>query len=105
MITPLEVGLKLYTHDDSNSIDVTLYNQLVGSLIYLTTTQTNIYFIVNMVSLFMEEPKELHWKEAKRILRYLCGTIGYGLVYISTKYFRMNGYTDLDWEGCMDEKK
>jgi hypothetical protein len=36
--TPLEVGLKLYGHDDSNSVDVTLYRQLVESLIYLTTT-------------------------------------------------------------------
>ena len=35
--TPLEVGLNLYRHDDSKSVDVTLYRQLVGSLIYLTT--------------------------------------------------------------------
>eukprot|EP00253_Pinus_taeda_P026427 PITA_26427 len=40
--TPLDVGLKLYKHDDSNSVDVTLYHQLVGSLIYLTTTQPDI---------------------------------------------------------------
>jgi hypothetical protein len=36
--TPLEVGLKLYGHDDSKSFDITLYRQLVGYLIYLTTT-------------------------------------------------------------------
>jgi hypothetical protein len=68
--TPLEVGLKLYGHDDSNPVDVTLYRQLVGSLIYLTTTRPDISFAVNMVSRFMSEPKELHWKAIKRILRY-----------------------------------
>jgi len=95
-VTPLEVGLKLYGHDESSSIDVTLYHQLVGSLIYLTTTQPNIYFTVSMVLIFMAEPNELHWKVAKRISRYLHGTIGYGLVYRSIEYFKLIGYTDSD---------
>jgi hypothetical protein len=38
-------------------------------------------------------------------LRYLRGTIGYGLIYISTKYFKLIGYTDSDWAGCMDDRK
>jgi hypothetical protein len=103
--TPLEVGSKLYGHDDSKSIDITLYHQLVGSLIYLTTTQPDISFAVSMVSRFMSNPKEIHWKEAKRILRYLRGTIGYGLIYRSTEDFRLIGYTDSDWAGCMDDRK
>jgi hypothetical protein len=49
-----------------------------------------------MVLRFMLEHEELHWKEIKRILRYLRGIVGYGLVYISTKYLRLIGYTDLD---------
>ena len=97
--TPLEVGLKLYGHNDSNLVDVTLYRQLVGSLIYLTTTRPDISFAVSIVSRFMSNPKEIHWKEVKRILRYLHGTIGYDLIYRSTKYFRLIGYTDSDWAG------
>jgi hypothetical protein len=42
--TPLEIGLKLYRNDDSNPVDATLYHQLVGSLIYLTTTRPDISF-------------------------------------------------------------
>jgi hypothetical protein len=80
--TPLEVGLKLYGHDDSKSVDITLYRQLVGSLIYLTTTRLDISFAVSMVFRFMSNPKEIHWKAAKRILRYLRGTIGYGLIFM-----------------------
>jgi hypothetical protein len=39
-----------------------LYRQLVGYLIYLTTTWPNISFAVSMVSRFMSNPKEIHWK-------------------------------------------
>ncbi len=65
--TPLYVGLKLYKHDDSNSVDVMLYHKLVGSLIYFTTTQPNISFSINILLIFMEEAKEVHWKETKEI--------------------------------------
>ena len=40
-----------------------------------------------MVSRFMYDPQELHWKTSKINLRYLRGIVGYGLVYKSTKYF------------------
>jgi hypothetical protein len=105
MTTPLDIGLKLYEHDDSKSFDVTLYRQLVGSLIYLTTNRLDISFVVSMVSRFMAEPKELHWKATKRILKYMHGKIGYGLVYRSTKYFRLIGYIDSDWADYMDDRK
>jgi hypothetical protein len=58
-----------------------------------------------MVSIFMPNPKEIHWKETKRILRYLPGTIGYGLVYISIEDYRLIGYTYSYWLGCMDDNK
>jgi hypothetical protein len=60
--TPLEVGLKLYEHDDSKSVDITLYRQLVGSLIYLTTTRSNISSVDSMVSRSVSNPKQIHWK-------------------------------------------
>jgi hypothetical protein len=53
----------------------------------------------------MAEPKELHWEETNNILRYLCGTISYGLVYKATNYFRMIDYKDSNLAGCIDEEK
>jgi len=103
--TPLEVWLKLYIYDESNSVDVALYCQLIGSLIYLTTTLVDISFTVSMVSRFMTEPKELHWKTTKRILKYRHGIIGYGLVYISTKDLTLIGYTNSYWACWMDQRK
>jgi hypothetical protein len=58
-----------------------------------------------MVSIFMLDPWEIHWKETKIILRDLHGTVGYGLVYKSIEDFRVTIYIDLDWESCMDDNK
>eukprot|EP01018_Ginkgo_biloba_P017077 Gb_08424 [translate_table: standard] len=80
--TPMETGTKLSVQDEGVRIDGTLYRQLVGSLIYLTTTRSNIAFAVGIVSRFMAELKQSHWLAAKRILRYLRGTLQYGLEFV-----------------------
>lgn len=69
--TPFLSGFKLEAQCSTPLIDVTLYHQLVGSLIYLTHTLLAISFAVGMVSRFMQEPHELHWKVAKHILHYI----------------------------------
>jgi hypothetical protein len=45
----------------------------------------------------MVEPKHVHWMAAKHMLRYLRGTIGYGLRYVSGGDVKLQGYTDFDW--------
>ena len=68
---------------DSNLIDPTMYCQLIGSLIYLTNTRPDICFVVNALSQFMCEARQIHWIVAKHVLKYLHGTVGYGLRYDS----------------------
>ena len=58
--TLMETGTKLSMQDEGVKIDGTLYKQLVGSLIYLTTTRPDIAFAVGIVSRFMAEPKQSH---------------------------------------------
>ena len=60
-------------------VDPTLYHQLIGSLMYLVNTRSNICFAVNTLSQFMVEPGRVHWVAAKHILQYLQGTVDYGL--------------------------
>ena len=64
---------------DSNSIDPTMYRQLIGSLMYLTNTRPDICFPVNALGQFMCEPRQIHWTSTKHLLRYLCDTVGYDL--------------------------
>eukprot|EP00253_Pinus_taeda_P001646 PITA_01646 len=79
--TPMEPGLKLSAQSSSPLVDETLFRQLVGSLIYLTATRLDINFVVSYISCFMSAPKADHWIAAKRVLRYVCRTLDYGLLY------------------------
>ena len=45
-----------------------------------------------------------HWKAVKHILRYLIGTINYGLLYSRTSSVCL-GYSDSDWGGDLDNRK
>ncbi|XP_038896516.1 uncharacterized mitochondrial protein AtMg00810-like [Benincasa hispida] len=54
---------------------------------------------------FMEEPTATHYKMAKRILRYIKGTIRYGLSYVSSSNFDIVGYCDSDWSSDLDDRK
>uniref|UniRef100_A0A6N2MZF3 Integrase catalytic domain-containing protein n=1 Tax=Salix viminalis TaxID=40686 RepID=A0A6N2MZF3_SALVM len=75
------------------------YQQLVGKLIYLTITRPDITYAVSLVSQFMHAPTDHHLSMVKRILRYLKGTIGRGLVMSRNNHTNVMGYTDSDWAG------
>ena len=78
--TPLDQNMKLYSNDGSKEADVTLYCQLVGILNYLTTTRPYISYPVSILSQFFAKPCETHWKDANQVLRYLKGTINFGIL-------------------------
>eukprot|EP00253_Pinus_taeda_P010497 PITA_10497 len=59
-ITPTVMGLKLSKEDSSKDFDPNLYKSIVGSLLYLTATRTDIMFAVSLIPRFMERPKEAH---------------------------------------------
>jgi len=73
------------------------YQELIGSLMYLAvSTRPDIAHAVNFLSQFNTCHEEKHWSAAKRILRYLRGTIDHGLNY-SEKGEEIKGYADADW--------
>jgi hypothetical protein len=69
--TPMEQNLKLISKEGNEFEDATKYRQRVGSLIYLTTTRSDILFVVGILSMFMQKSCEGHWFVAKRVLKYL----------------------------------
>eukprot|EP00253_Pinus_taeda_P031783 PITA_31783 len=73
--SPFQSGVKLSVSCTSPEVDATLYRQLVGKLLYLTHTRPDLSFVVGLVARFMQNPRESHWKAAKRILRYVRGPI------------------------------
>jgi hypothetical protein len=86
-------------------VDSTLFKRLEGSLMYLTTTRPDIMYGVSLISRFTETRKESHWKEGKRILRYVNGKKYFGIRYSTSEYFKPIGYNDNDCGGNIDDKK
>ena len=86
-------------------MDSTLFKSLIGCLRYLTCTRPDILFAVEVVSHFMDAPTSTHLKVAKRILRYLKGTIDLGLFYSYSDDFNLVGYCDSDYEGHVYDRK
>jgi hypothetical protein len=67
-LTPFLLGVKLEYGRETPLVESTLYRQLVGSLLYLTHFRPDLSYAVGIVSRFMQELHELHWKDAKSIL-------------------------------------
>ena len=72
---------------------------------YLVNTRSDICFAVSTLSQFMCEPRQMHWMVAKHVLRYLRGTVGYGLRYTSSSDLTLVNYSDSDWDGSVDDRK
>ena len=71
----------------------------------MTNMRLDICFVVNTLSQYMVEPRHVHLIVATHVLRYLKGTIDYGLRYVAYYEFRLVGYIDLDWVGSVTDWK
>lgn len=98
-------GLKLTKNGSNLMSDPHLYRSTVGALQYATITRPKISFVVNKVCQFMSPPLNDHWVAVKRILRYLKGTINYGLHLTSTSTLHLTGFYDADWASDIDDRR
>jgi hypothetical protein len=60
---------------------------------------------MNTLSQHLVEPIRVHLMAAKHVMRYLKGTLDYGLCYTRDHDFRLCGYTDSDWAGSVSDRK
>lgn len=103
--TPVEIGQELRKNDGEAQVDPTYFKSLVGSLRYLTCTRPDILYGVGLISRYMETPTRTHLNAAKRILRYIKGTLNEGIFYPSNQEVKLIGYSDSDWGRDLDERK
>ena len=73
---------------------------MIGSLLYLTASKSDIMFSVYLCARFQSCPKESHLIMVKYIIKYLKGTIEMGLWYPKTGQFSMTSFSDTDYAGC-----
>ncbi|KAL8170312.1 hypothetical protein V2J09_022116 [Rumex salicifolius] len=77
---------------------------LAGALQYLTFTCPVISYAVQQCCLYMQDSREKHLLPIKRILRYVKGTITFGLDLHKYSPTSLVAYFDADWAGCLDTR-
>jgi hypothetical protein len=87
------------------SVDQKVYRSMIGSLLYLCASRPDIMLSIYMCARFQVDPKEVHLRAVKRILRYLVHTPKFGLWYPKGSTFDLIGYSDADWAGCKIDRK
>ena len=105
--TLLEAGKKFQISEDDEPFNVQVYQQAVGRITYLSTaTRPDIAVAVNSLSKYMSSPCKNHWVGVKHVLRYLKGTLNFGLRFsFNDKNPEMLGFSDADWAGDVDTRR
>ena len=105
--TPSEMGKKFRkTTQEDQPFDVTLYQQAIGCLTYASLiSRPDIAVATGTLAQYMSNPNTEHWSGVKRVLRYLKGTLNYGLYYSRSDDDNLVGFSDADWAGDLDTRR
>ena len=117
--TPMDVSVKMTksTDDDDDLADQTLYQQILGSLMYLAiATRPDIAAAISTLSQFASRPNQTHYQALKRLLRYLRGTSNYELTLGRQSQdnherndvrlpLELTGYSDASWGNDHDTRR
>nr|KYP52070.1 Copia protein [Cajanus cajan] len=105
--SPMDPNQKLMTDQGEPFTKLERYRRLVGKLIYLTITRPDLSFAIGIVSQFMQAPNIDHWNAVLliRILKYIKGAPGKGLLYGYNNHTQVVGYSDADWAGSPSDRR
>ena len=95
--TPMDPNLKLSVESGELLSNPSMYQHLVGRLIYLTNTRLDLTFAVSVVSQFIHAPRTTHLDAIHHILRYLKTSLGLGLFYSAGHQSGLSCFTDADY--------
>lgn len=103
---PMDPKLQITKDEGGVLVNATLFRSLIGGFRYLVHTRPYVALAVGVVSRFMERPTQLHLNAAKRILRYIKGTLEFGLVYSKDDSSNvLTDYSDSDHAGYIEDRK
>jgi hypothetical protein len=103
--TPMDTQAKVSTESGPPVADPTHFRSLAAALPYLTFTCSGIAYTIQQICLHMNDPRELHLTVMKRTLRYLWGTLDYGILLRRFASSELMAYTDTNWVGCSDTRR
>ncbi|XP_071739469.1 uncharacterized mitochondrial protein AtMg00810-like [Rutidosis leptorrhynchoides] len=105
MATPMATNVMLTLEGEGDSFDSTKYREMIGSLLYLTTSRPDIMYSMFLCVRFQENLKMSHVVEVKQIFRYLKGTMHLGLWYPKFTGVDIMCFMDSDYGGLLIDQK
>ncbi|RVW50760.1 Retrovirus-related Pol polyprotein from transposon RE1 [Vitis vinifera] len=71
----------------------------------LKNNRPDILYVVSVLSRITHYASEVHLKAVKRVVRYIKGTVDYGVKFQKIPNMKLFGYSDSDWGGSLDDMK
>jgi hypothetical protein len=105
MVTPMSTTTALDADEEGEHMEQKEYRCMIGSLLYLTTTRSDIQFSVCLCTCFQASPRTSHRQAIKHIFRYLRHTPNFGLWYSASSSLVLHGFSDADFAGCQLDRK
>jgi len=103
--TPMSTATRLSKGGSKPLDETTAFMEMVGCLLYLAScTRPDIAQSVGALSRYMSCPTQQHWSTAKGVVRYLAGTIDYG-IHFTKGAGALSGYCDADYAGDVDTRR
>ena len=103
--TPVELNVHLTPIGGKPLSNPSLYRHLVGNLVYLTVTHTDISYAVHQVSQYLSVPRQTHYTAILCILQYLKGTLFHDLFYSAQSPFVLLTFSDVNWAGDPTDRR
>ncbi|KAJ3704232.1 hypothetical protein LUZ61_007937 [Rhynchospora tenuis] len=98
--TPMEQNHRLAESVGEKLKDPEKYRRLIGRLIYLTITRPELCYSVHILAQFMQDPLQAHYEAALRVVRFLKGNPGQGVLLRADGDLQLNAFCDSDWASC-----
>ena len=102
---PIDPTLKLTPEDSDLLADPTVYRRLIGRLIYLTNTRSDISYVVQHLSQFVSKPCTSHYQAALKILKFLKSSPATGILFSASSSLTLCAFADSDWARCPTSRK
>lgn len=101
--TPMDANISLSQEGDG-LCDQKEYKRLVGRLLHLCITRPNLTYAMHKLSQFVSKPYSHHMAATQRVLRYIKGTAGNGLLVPSVSDLELKVFADAVWASCLDTR-
>ncbi|KAA0042237.1 Retrovirus-related Pol polyprotein from transposon TNT 1-94 [Cucumis melo var. makuwa] len=77
--TPMNLNEKPQQNDGAEMANAQRFRSLIGGLIYLTHTRSDISYFIEVIFRIIQRPSRDHIGAAKRVMRYIVGMMEYGI--------------------------